>query len=144
MMCDSLIKYNFPGEDIVDKLLFKCMTKATNKEKGNPRRSSNWITSKRALFKIYDEYIECGNWHFNVQEITNPVLYKMKQSFIKFDMIQFEYNNEAYQFGFNPWAHPAEFIKLDFTVEHKRLKYSPFSLVVRLFLIGIIIYYFLA
>jgi len=125
----------------MSNLLYKCQTKATNKEKGDPRHSSNWITSRRTSFCVYDEHIECGNWYFEAKEIKNPILFKSKQGFIKFDLIQFDYKDQTYQFGFNPWAHPAQYINIDFKIEYKNVKFSPFSIVLRLLLIGVIVYY---
>lgn len=125
----------------MDNLLYKCMTKATNKEKGSPRHSSNWITSKRASFQIYDDHIECWKWNFNISEIENLIVYKTKQMFLKFDVIQFDYKGETFQFGFNPWAHPIDYIDINFTIEHSKVKYSVFSILLRLILIAFIIYY---
>lgn len=125
----------------MSNLLYKCLTKATHKKKGDPKHSPHWITARRASFCVYDEHIKCGNWYLKVNEIKNPILFKSRQGFIKFDVIQFDYENQTYQFGFNPWAHPSKYINVDFKIEYKNMKYSTFSLIIRLILIAIIIYY---
>ena len=63
----------------MEKLLYKCMTKATNRESGEPRYSQNWAMSKRRIFKIVTDKITCGSWTFNISKITNVILYKTKQ-----------------------------------------------------------------
>lgn len=125
----------------MSQILYKCLTKATNKEKGEPRHSSNWIRARRTFFYVYNEHIKCDNWEFEIKRISNPILFKSRQGFIRFDIIQFDYDDETYQFGFNPWAHPAQYIDLNFAIEHTKVKFSAFSILVRLILITLIVYY---
>lgn len=123
------------------KLLYKCLTKATNKEIGNPRHSHNWVTSKRAQFKIYEDHISCGSWTFTLNQITNPIVFNSKQMFMSVQVLQFDFNGETYQFGFNPWAKPLEYLPFSYKTENIKIKHSLFSIVVRVFVLVYLIYY---
>ena len=71
--------------------IYKCWTKATNREGGTLRRSHNWITSRRAWFKIFTDRIECGkiiydsgsSFRFRRNMAAN-LLEKKKQPFKRF------------------------------------------------------------
>lgn len=123
----------------MEKVLYECMTKATDKEKSEPRYSANWATSKRAKLKIYNDKIICGSWNFDMDTISNMTLYNTKQGFISAKILAFEYEDKIYQFGLNPWANPIKYIKLDYKEETVKMKYSIFSIVSRLILLGIIL-----
>lgn len=49
----------------------------------------------------------------------------------------------SYQFGFNPWARPLKYLDvLTPEEESVRLKYSPFSVAVRLLAFAFLVYWF--
>lgn len=63
----------------LDIMRCKCWCKATNQEKSEPRYSQNWATAKRAWLKIFDDYIKCGDWKINIDEIESAHIYHSKQ-----------------------------------------------------------------
>jgi len=127
----------------MENLLYKCMTKATDKENGDPGYSKNWIYARRAMFKIFEKQIRCGDWVIELDKIENMTLYKTKQGFFPVEILKVEMDHKIYQFGFNPWANPMKYIKMDYETKDIKLKYSKFSIIYRIFLIVILIAIFL-
>ena len=112
----------------MSQLRYQCWTKATDKERGQPRRSSAWLASRRAWFKVFEDRIECGNWTISVSDIQEAVLFESTQFFIPVLVLQLSTAENTYQFGFNPWSKAIRF--LPFEVQRRRVKlhYSVFSI----------------
>ena len=123
----------------MEKALYQCMTKATDREKDEIRYSKNWVNAKQAKLKIYNDKIVCASWHFDMDQIRNLTLYNTKQMFIPVKVLAFDYEDKTYQFGLNPWANPIEHIKLEYKEENVKMKYSIFSIVTRIILLGIVL-----
>jgi hypothetical protein len=128
-------------EIILANLLYQCLTKATDKESGNPKHSHNWIFSKRATFKIFDDHIECGSWTFSLNDISNCILFKSKHLFFTATVLQFESNGKTFQFGFNPWAKPEQYLKLNYKEEQVKFGFSTFSIVIRILAVVYLLFY---
>lgn len=124
----------------MEKPLYKCMTKATNREAKEPRYSQNWVAAKRASFQVFEDKFVCGKWEFNFNEIKDAILYETKQVFIPVKVLKFEYDEKVYQFGFNPWANPMKYANINYKTEKVKLKYSIFSIVCRVILFVSILY----
>ena len=122
----------------MEKLQYKCMTKATDRESDGLRYSANWAMSKRGALKIYEDKITCGSWNFEKEKISSLILYKTKQMFIPVNVLAFEYDDKIYQFGLNPWANPIKHIGLEYKEELVKIKYSPYSIVIRFILIAMV------
>ena len=122
------------------KPLYRCWTKATNREEGEPRRSLNWVGSRRAWFKVYEDRIECGDWTIPTSAVQDAVLYEASQFFIPARVLSLEAEGVTYQFGFNPWCRVGQHLPFEVRNEKIKLGGSPFSIVVRLILLGYIIY----
>ena len=119
---------------------YKCWCKATDREDNEPRYSANWVTSKRAWFKIFDNRVECGSWTIKFSDVTFAHVYRTKQMFIPCCVLQLKTTEGNYQFGFNPWATPIKHLDLELSESDIKLKYSKFSIAARIFLIVYIIY----
>jgi len=127
-----------------EKLAYKCFCKATNKETNEPRYSQNWLLAKRAMFKIYGDRIECGTWKIENTTVEKAHVYRIKQWFIiPVNVLQLTTGTECYSFGFNSWANPIKHLKFNYSESNVRLRYSAFSIAVRLILIACIALYFL-
>ncbi len=120
---------------------YKCFCKATNREDKEPGYSHNWIAAKRAMFKIFDDRVECGSWNIPFAEIESAHLYKAKQMFIPVNILQLMTQKGNYQFGFNPWANPFMHLNIEYTQSKIKLGYSIYSIVVRIFLVAYIGYF---
>ena len=117
------------------------MCKATNKEEKEPRYSQNWVLSKRAFLKIYNDRIECGSWVIKNEEIEKAHVYKTSMLFcIPVQVLQLITPAGTYQFGFNPWADPIKHLEVEYSESKVKLKYSSYSIAVRVLLLGIIGY----
>lgn len=123
--------------------LHKCQTKATTAEGDQRKHGPNWITSRRGSLKVFDDRLECGNWRIEYPEITNAVLYSFRSFFLRIPgyILTVETDAKTYHFGLNGWG---KFWKgeLPFEVsrEKGRLKFTWFSIVVRVMLFSYIAY----
>ena len=116
--------------------IYQCWTKATDAESGAPRYSANWALARRARFRIYPERIECGDWVIPAGEVREAVLYEARQWFIPVYVLALSTERRTWQFGFNPWCKVAAHLPFAFRRERVRLRYSPFSIAVRVLLVG--------
>lgn len=123
---------------------YRCMCKAIKGAGGTPEYSAKWIGSKRALFKVYEEQIDCGSWVIPFDEITSATLFKTKQWFIPVEVLKLVTTTESYQFGFNPWSHPTDHLNVPISEQHVGLGYSTFSITLRIVIVGAVIAYFLS
>ena len=110
---------------------YNAWCKATKREDSEPRYSANWLVSKRARFKIFTDRIECGNWEIPNKSIHKAIAYKTKQMFIPVTVLQLITETGSYQFGFNPWARPIEHLGIEVEEQSVKLKYSAFSIFIR-------------
>ena len=133
-------EHSSSDRSIMTEPIYKCWTKATNREVGNPRRSHSWITSRRAWFKIFTDRIECGDWRIPFVEIQEVVVYLGKQMLIPVTVLQIEAFGQNYQFGFNPWANPIKYLSVPYREERVRIKHSVFSVAVRVIIACYLIY----
>ena len=62
-----------------EELLYKCNCKATDREEGEPGHSANWVASKRARLKIYEDRVECGDWTIPLSQVLEAKLYTARQ-----------------------------------------------------------------
>ncbi len=125
----------------MDKPLQKNYVKATDKEPGAPRYSQNWAFAKRTFYKVFADRVEVGGWVIPFGEIKDIVLYKTKQMFIPVYVLDIQTEEKNYQIGFSPWADPLKNLPMSVKSERIRLKYSPYSMIIRLALVGILIYW---
>ena len=102
----------------------------------------SWVTSRRAMLKIFADRLECGDWIIPYAGIQRAVLFETKQWFIPCYVLKVLTEDTAYQFGLNP----NKFWKgdLPFPAEREkgRLKYSAYSIAIRSVLVLGIIWYF--
>jgi hypothetical protein len=118
------------------------MTKGTKREDSEPRYSQNWVFARRGSFSIYDEKIICGDWIILFKDIKKLIIYRTKQFFMNVTVLHFITEKENYQFGFNPWAYPEKYLmKLKPEEEAVKLKYSLFSIILRIIIfVGLLVY----
>ena len=98
----------------------------------------NWVTSQRAVIMLTDKKIVCGKWIISLAVISSVKLIKYGSGQVL--KIQTE-DGINYQFGMqiNPeWTNQQI---LPLTLDKGQVKYSFFSIIVRLILLGYIIYW---
>lgn len=121
--------------------IYKCWCKATNAETGELRYSQNWLVARRAWFRVYDDRVECGDWRIPFESVTSTTLFRVRLMIGTAKGLRIETGTETYLFGFNPWASPEKHLDLELKEESTRLKYSPFSLALRIVTVGLLIYW---
>ena len=121
--------------------LYKCLTKASDREAGVPRRSANWAVSRRGFFRVFRDRVEVGDWRISFADVGRATLYSFPYLFFfKASVLELEANGRTYQFGFNPWAHPEEHFPIPVEEREEKLQYSPFSIAVRVLVAAYIVY----
>ena len=116
--------------------IYKCMTKGSDQESGSPRRSANWVVSRRGLFKVYPDRVELGNWSIPFDQIESATEYRIPYlPFIRTSVLELQADGKIYQFGFNPWARPVKYFPIPVEERKASMSYSPFSMIVRVLLL---------
>ena len=126
----------------MSELRHKCWTKATRREAGELRHSAAWAVSRRAWFKVFDDRIECGDWNIALDSVLEAVLFETRQWLIPVFVLQLSTEDVSYQFGFNPWCRVANHLPFDVDRQRVKMRYSPFSLALRI-VVGLLLAYWL-
>lgn len=116
------------------KPIAKYWTKAIHATPGLLEHSFNWLCARRTWLKLYDDRLEYGNKTIPYNSIEKSTLYTSRQMFIKVYILEIITKDTAVQFGLNPWVNIEKILPLEHTKEKIRLKYSKFSIVVRILL----------
>lgn len=120
---------------------YSYMCKATTREDNEPRYSHNWVTARRARFKIYDDRIVCGDWTIPFAEVEQARVYETKSMFMSVEILHLITERGSFQFGFNPWVKAAEHLPLSLEREQVKMQYSSFSMMVRFVLVAYLAYF---
>ncbi len=124
-----------------DHPLHKCRTKATTAEGDNVRHSLSWVFSRRAILQVWPDRLVCGDWAIPYSEIEEAVLFETRANFIiPCYVLRVKVGFSIYQFGLNPSSFWKGELPFAVTRESMRAQFSPFSVGVRVALIGYVIY----
>ena len=123
----------------MEKPIYRCMTKATTAEGENLRRSLNWVVARRAILKVMPDALVCGDWRIPYNQIDEAILFSIWSIYPGF-LLRVRSGETVYQFGLN-W-NPFWKRELPFPVsrEKGKLKYSTFSIIARVILLGYVAY----
>lgn len=121
--------------------LHSCLTKATIEEGDDIRRSENWLMSRRARLKVMPDALVCGDWTIPYASIDDAVLFRTRNLFIPCYVLRVKADGKIYQFGLNPGRYWSGELPFSVRRERMRLRYSPYSIAVRLALVSSIIYW---
>lgn len=106
------------------------------------KRGLDWVTSQRAVVLLTDKKIICGKWTIPLDTISTAKLVQINSLFGGGQVLKVQTTDDKnYQFGMqlNPeWTSQRQ---LPLTLEKGQVKYSPFSLIVRLIAVGCLIYW---
>ena len=122
-------------------LRYRAWTKATERETGTPQYSANWLVARRAWFKVYDDRIECGDWVVPADTVEDAALYHARQVGIPVTVLSLKSQGRVMQFGFNPWVRIGRHLPFPYRNENVHLRYSKFSVVVRVIIVLGIVYW---
>ena len=102
------------------------------------QNGANWVTSQRAVILLTDRNIICGKWKISLETISTAKLYRYGSG----QVLKIQTSDGTnYQFGMqiNPEWTNQEILPL--TLENVKVKYSLFSIIVRLMAIGGLVFW---
>jgi len=102
----------------------------------------DWVTSQRAVVLLTDKKLVCGKWTIPLDTISTAQLVEIKTLFGGGQVLKVQTaDGKNYQFGMqnNPEWTNQELLPL--TIEKGQVKYSAFSILIRLFIVGYLIYW---
>ena len=106
------------------------------------KRGLDWVTSQRAVVLLTDKRIICGQWNIPLDNIVSSQLIKINTTFGPGLVLKIGTKDQGnFQFGMQMNHEWTEQITLPVTLEKGKVKYSMFSIIVRLVLLGYIIYW---
>lgn len=105
------------------------------------RRGVDWITSQRAVVLLTEKRIVCGKWTIPLDTISNAQLLSISSLLSSGHVLKIQTEDGMnYQFGmqFNPeWINQQALVLV---LDKGQVKYSLFSIILRLVLVGYFIY----
>ncbi|SFU70864.1 hypothetical protein SAMN05216364_10844, partial [Porphyromonadaceae bacterium KHP3R9] len=137
------VRRKFELENLNEKVLAadasKGIVTTTNQD---IQRGLDWVTSQRAVVLLTDKKLICGKWTIPLDNIASAQLVKINSIFGGGQVLKVQTTDEKnYQFGMqlNPeWTSQQ---RLPLTLEKGQVKNSAFSIIVRLFAVGYLIYW---
>jgi hypothetical protein len=128
-----------PNERVLAADASKGIVTTTNQD---IQRGLDWVTSQRAVVMLTDKKIICGKWTIPLDTISKAQLFKINSLFGGGQVLKVQTTDDKnYQFGMqlNPeWTNQQ---RLPLTLENGQVKYSAFSVIVRLIAVGYLIYW---
>ena len=105
-------------------------------------KGTNWVNSQRAIILLTKSRIICGKWIIPIEEIESSELLKISSLFGDGMVLKIQTkDNINYQFGMQLNPEWTEQQILPLNLEKTKIKYSPFSIIVRLIAIGYLIFW---
>jgi hypothetical protein len=105
------------------------------------QRGLDWVTSQRAVILLTEKKLVCGKWTIPLEAISKAQLLKINSLFGGGQVLKVQTTDgKNYQFGMqlnHEWDNQQQ---LPLTIEKGQLKYSAFSMIIRLIAIGFLIY----
>lgn len=106
------------------------------------QRGLDWVTSQRAVVLLTDKKIICGKWTIPLDTIATAQLFKINSLFGGGQVLKVQTtDNKNYQFGMQLNSEWTSQQQLPLTLEKGQIKHSVFSVIVRLILVGYLIYW---
>lgn len=131
------VRKNFERDNPNEKILAADASKGIITEKNQGiKMGSDWVVSQRAVILLTDKRIICGKWTILLDTITTAQLLVIGSGQVL--KIQTE-DGKNYQFGMQFNSEWTTQQTLLLAVEKGQVKYSFFSIIVRLMLVGYLI-----
>lgn len=106
------------------------------------QRGLDWVTSQRAIVMLTEKNIICGRWTIPLDNVETAQLFKINSLFGQGQVLKIQTKDRKnYQFGMqlNPEWTTQQVLPL--RMEVGQVKYSVFSIIVRLLAVGYLIYW---
>lgn len=105
------------------------------------QREAGWMTARRGALILTDQKLVCGSWQIPLSSVNKAVLLRVKTFFVKALVLKVSTaDGHHYQFGlqYDPlWETQTA---LNLTIEESKIKYSGFSIALRVILAGWVIW----
>jgi hypothetical protein len=112
------------------------------KENNEIKRGFDWTTSQRAVLLLTNKRLKCGEWDIPLEKIDSAELVKINTTFGPGQVLKITTNDQDnFQFGMQMNQEWTKQSALPLTLEKGKLKYSLYSIIIRLILVGYIIYW---
>lgn len=132
-------EHDNPDEQVLASDASKSIMTTTNQD---IQRGLDWVASQRAVVLLTDKKIVCGKWSIPLDTVSTVQLLKINSLFGSGQVLKVQTtDNKNFQFGMqiNPeWTNQQ---RLPLTLEKGQVKYSVFSVIVRLIAVGYLIYW---
>jgi hypothetical protein len=136
------VRSKFEHDNPEERVLAADGTKGIiTEEESDIQRGTDWVVSKRAVILLTNKKIKCDTWEIPLENIKNAELVKVKSLYGTAQILKIKTNEKNYQFGMqiNPeWTNQD---KLQLDIKDGKIKTSFFSVVIRIVLIGYLIYW---
>jgi hypothetical protein len=119
----------------------RAWTKVIHTDGSAPGYSASWITAQRGWLNIYPDRLECGDIVIPAEAVMDAVLYEARHWFLPVYVLAVTIADGTWQFALNPWARIASHLPFEFRRERVRLRYSAFSIAVRVALLVYFVYW---
>lgn len=130
---------NNPNEKILAADASKSIMTTSNQD---IQRGLDWVISQRAVVLLTENKIVCGKWTIPLDTISTAQLLKINSLFGGGQVLKVQTTDDKnYQFGMqlNPeWTNQQ---RLPLILEKGQVKHSAFSIIVRLLVVGYLIYW---
>lgn len=128
-----------PNEKVLAANASKSIMSNTNED---IKRGIHWVTSQRAVVLLTEKKIVCGKWSIPLDTISSAQLIKVNSLFGGAQVLKIHTVDEKnYQFGMQLNAEWTDQTILPLTVEQGRVKYSVFSIILRIIVVGYLIFW---
>lgn len=118
------------------------MTKAIISDGDQLETGPQWITSRRAKLRLFDDHLVCGDWNVRYDDIREAVLASFRSPILRIPgyILSARTNTNTYHFGLNGWRYWNGKLPFPVTRKKTRLRMSWISIAARAIIIGYIAY----
>jgi len=118
------------------------MTKAIIADGDQLETGPQWITSRRARLRLFDDHLICGDWNVRYDEIREAVLASFRSPILRIPgyILSVRTATHTYHFGLNGWRYWNGELPFPVTRKRTRLRMSWISIAARVILIGYLAY----
>ena len=118
--------------------LHTCLVKAVIADGDQLEHGPQWLMSRRARLRLFDDHLRCGDWTIAYGDIRSAVLAYCRTPILRIPgyVLSVQTDTNTYHFGLNGWSYWRGNLPFPVTRTTARLRMSPFSVIVRAIAIG--------
>ncbi len=126
----------------MEQPLHTCMTKAVIADGDQLQSGPQWIMSRRAFLKLYEDHLQCGDWSINYHDIRDAILASFRTPILRLPgyVLSIRTDSKTFHFGVNGWQFWQGDLPFPVARTKSRLRISLISFLARAVLIGYTVY----